>query len=347
MPASVTALQQRPNPVLDTITRSQPPVLFERSQAVLSRLSAALDQPVIAYWHAQNGSVCASDVIALYGIVRRMGAHRRAALFIKSDGGSGEAALRMVNVLRQNVDDLTALVPLECASAATMLALGANRILMGPLGHLSAVDTSLTHDLSPIDRDNDRVRVSQDELARVVRLWQAAKGGSEKNPYEELFGHVHPLVIGAVDRASALSTRICTEILGTHLDDPDRIAAISETLNAEYPSHSYPITLREAARIGLPAEPLSAAANALLFELNETYAEMGQRAFTDYDERNAHDNSITNILEGPGLQIFHQRDKGWHYRAEERRWVSMNDRSGWKKAEWLDGELAVTPFHVR
>ncbi len=81
-------------------------------------------------------------------------------LFIKSDGGSGQAALRMVNLLRRYVKHLTVLAPLECQSAATMLALGADRILMGPLAHLSAVDTSLTHDLSPIDRDNDRVSVS-------------------------------------------------------------------------------------------------------------------------------------------------------------------------------------------
>jgi hypothetical protein len=245
------------------------------------------------------------------------------------------------------VTDLTVLVPLECASAATMLALGANRILMGPLGHLSAVDTSLTHDLSPIDRDNDRVRVSQDELHRVVRLWQAERGTDGTNPYQKLFEHVHPLVIGAVDRASALSTRICAEILGTHLNDPARVAAISDTLNAEYPSHSYPITLREAARIGLPASPLTPDVNDRLLELNEVYSEMGQRANTDYDERNSHDNSITNILEGPGRQIFYQRDKSWHYRAEERRWVALNDRSGWKKAETLEGETQVSVFHVR
>jgi hypothetical protein len=333
--------------MLDTITRQLPPILFERSQAVLGRLAAALGQPVLSYWHSPHGSVCASDVVALYGVLRQLGPCKRAALFIKSDGGSGEASLRMVNVLRQYVEDLTVLVPLECASAATMLALGANRILMGPLGHLSAVDTSLTHDLSPIDRDNDRVRVSQDELHRVVRLWQAERGSDGANPYAKLFEHVHPLVIGAVDRASALSTRICAEILGSHLKDEQRIAAISDTLNAAYPSHSYPITLREAARIGLPASALEGGVNDQLLELNEVYSEMGQRASTDYDERNSHDNSITNILEGPGRQIFYQRDKSWHYRAEERRWVPLNDRSGWKKAETIEGETAVSLFHVR
>ncbi len=57
-----------------------------------------------------------------------------------------------------------ALVPLECASAATMIALGADRILMGPTAYLTAVDTSLNHALSPVDRDNDRVSVSLNEL---------------------------------------------------------------------------------------------------------------------------------------------------------------------------------------
>jgi len=38
----------------------------------------------------------------------------------------------------------------------------------------------------------------------------------------------------------------------------------------------------------------------LLQELNLLYSEMGQRAITDYDEENHHDNEITNILEGKG-----------------------------------------------
>jgi hypothetical protein len=331
----------------DMIPLKKPPVLVARTQAVLARLAASLDQPVITYWNSFDGGICANDVIGLYGIMQNVGHVDRLALFIKSDGGSGEASLRMVNLLRQHVGRLTVLIPLECASAATMLALGADCIMMGPLAHLSAVDTSLTHDLSPIDRDNDRVRVSQDELHRVVRLWQAEEGTATSNPYAPLFGHVHPLVIGAVDRASALSTRICTEILSYHMPDETRAAEISNTLNAGYPSHSYPITLREAVRIGLKAEALPPEANRLLLELNEIYSEMGQRASTDFDERNSHDNSIVNILEGQGLQIFFQRDKDWHYRTEERRWVGLNDRGGWRKAELVDGEAVVSIFHVR
>ena len=72
-------------------------------------------------------------------------------LFIKSDGGNGQASLRLVNLLRQYCNRLVALAPLECASAATMIALGADEIMMGPMAFLTSVDTSLTHDLSPIE----------------------------------------------------------------------------------------------------------------------------------------------------------------------------------------------------
>ena len=228
-----------------------------------------------------------------------------------------------------------------------MLALGADRILMGPLAQLSAVDTSLTHDLSPIDRDNDRVSVSNDELLRVVRLWAEQAKDSTTNPYESLFPYVHPLVIGAVDRSSALSTRICEEILSYHMDDKDRAREISNNLNAGYPSHNYPITLREAKRIGLNVEAMEDEINVLLFELNEVYSEMGQSATTDYDEKNSHDNSIIKLMEANGAMIYYQLDKDWHYRSEERRWVTLNEKSSWRKAELAEGKVAISQLHAR
>jgi hypothetical protein len=324
-----------------------PPVLFERTQAVLGEIMRLRGEPVITYWNSTNGSICGNDVIGLYGILKSLGKVEKLTLFIKSDGGHGESSLRMVNLLRQFTEQLTVMVPLECASAATMLALGADRILMGPLAHLSAVDTSLTHDLSPIDRDNDRVKVSQDELHRVVRLWREQNSQEPENPYHSLFGHVHPLVIGAVDRASALSTRLCVEILSYHLTDRSRAEEISNVLNSGYPSHSYPITLREARRIGLNVEPLDDGLNQMLLELNELYSEMGQQASTDFDEGNSHDASILNILEGPGNQVFFQNDKDWHYRTEERRWVTLNNNSSWRQAEFVDGKVAISVMHIR
>jgi hypothetical protein len=325
----------------------KPPILFRETQAVIARIEKAIDGPFIAYWNSDSGSVCENDVVGLYGLLRKLGRQDHLTLFIKSDGGSGQSALRMVNLLRQFSAELSAVVPLECKSAATMLALGADRILMGPLAHLSAIDTSLTHDLSPLDRDNDRVSVSHDELLRVIKLWRGESKGRDTNPYAALYPHVHPLVVGAVHRASSLSVKLCTEILSYHMSDRRKASQIANRLNAEYPSHGYPITLREAQRIGLKAKSLPGELNELLIELHEVYSVMGQRATTDFDELNQHDHSIVNIIEGNGFQMFFQRDKDWHYRKEERRWVPLNDRSAWYKSEVVRGEVVTSEYHIR
>lgn len=323
-----------------------PPILFEKTQALIARISAEIGAPFVSYWNSTSGSICSNDVLALYSILKRIGPRPKLSLFVRSGGGYGNASLRMVHLLREFTEDLTVLAPLDCESAATMLALGADRIQMGPLAYLTAVDTSLTHELSPLDQTNTRVPVGHDELERLMRVWQAKVGADGAFSYEAIFPFVHPLVIGAVDRASALSERLCAEILSYHVDDAEHAAKISRTLNSEYPSHSYPITIREAAKIGLVVEQMSDTLNAMLLELNEVYSEMGQKATTDFDERNSHDSSILNILECEGLLVFFQNDKDWHYRSEERRWVTLNNNSNWRRVEKVGDDLSVTIFHA-
>src|SRR5512139_290997 len=235
----------------NTAKVKQPPVLFDKTQALISRLNTLLGGTLITYWNNPRGSVCQDDVVALYELLEHIGKQQTIYLFIKSSGGSGQSSLLLVNLLRQYCEQMVAVIPLECASAATMIALGANEIQMGPMAYLTAVDTSLTHSLSPIDRDNDRVSVSLDELTRVVRLWQEQRSDSNENPYLELFKYVHPLVIGAVDRAESLSIMLCKEILSHHIAEENVADQIASALNSKYPSHSYPILYNEAQRIGL------------------------------------------------------------------------------------------------
>jgi hypothetical protein len=324
----------------------QPPVLFGKTQALIGQLAGRLGAPLIAYWNGPRGSVCHSDVVAMYHVLQRLGEHEVIYLFLKSSGGSGQVSLRLVNLLRQHCRRLVALVPLECASAATMVALGADSILMGPTAYLTAVDTSLNHSLSPIDRDNDRVGVSLDELQRVIRLWREQQGEVPENAYKSLFQYVHPLVIGAVDRAESLSIMLCRELLAYHIADAAKAEAIAGALNGKYPSHNYPILLDEAVKIGLAAERMPAEVAALLLQLNALYSEMGQKATTDFDEQRAHSNEIANIWESSGAQVYYQQDKDWFYRSEERRWITLNDNSGWRRIERIGSRLRRGELHV-
>jgi hypothetical protein len=354
-----------------------PPVLFVKTQKIVEAIEAESGATFVSYWNSSSGSVCHNDVLGFYEVLQRLGPRPELVLFIKSDGGTGTASLRIVNLLRQYGRRLRAVLPLECASAATMIALGADEIQMGPLAYLTAVDTSISHDLSPTDVHNNLVAVSQDELLRVVDLWRrsdkasadkasADKGSADKasgadagskdaaepaaaesNPYASLFPYVHPLVIGAVDRSSSLSVMLCTEILRFHMKDDERAAQISAHLNSAYPSHGYPILRQEAQRIGLEVRELEPRLNDMLLDLHELYSEMGQRALTDFDELNYHDNEILNIIECVGMQVYFQTDKDWHYRTEERRWVSLNDKSSWRKVEQVGGRTVRSIVHIR
>lgn len=324
-----------------------PPKLFNETQKLINAISKQLDGDFLAYWTSSNSRIVGDDTISFNEVFKARPNKGTLYLYLKSDGGSGEASLRIVNLLRNYYKKIVALIPLDCASAATMLVLGADLIKMGPLAYLSAIDTSITHDLSPIDKDNDRVSVSQNELSRVINLWTANKQQNDKNPYADIFSHIHPLVIGSVDRATSLSIKLTTEILSYHMLDLKKAQQISKALNSDYPSHSYPITIKEAKKIGLKVEALETTFNNILLELNELYSEMAQLAYTDFDELNYHDNEILKIVEGQNVKMFYQKDKDWHYRSEERRWVPLNDNSSWRKMVKKGNRIEETSFYVR
>ncbi|MGG7072987.1 hypothetical protein U5B43_01835 [Campylobacter sp. 9BO] len=324
---------------------TKPPVLFNQTQMLIKQLEAKLGGPLITYYNSNAGSVCGNDASAMYEILKGKKLDN-AFLYIKSDGGSGIASLKIISTLRNYCKNITALVPANCASAATMMALGANEIFMGPLAYLTPIDTSLKHELSPTTKNNELSSVSMDELSRVIKLWKEQEKDSDLNPYKSLYEYIHPLVFGAVDRASSLSLKICREILRYHIDDESKIKQISEKLNSDYPAHEYPIMLREAEEIGLHVRKMDDELNEMLQELTMLYSEMGQRAFTDYDENSYHDNNIANIIEANGKQIYYQIDKDWFYRPDERRWSVMNDDSSWRKNELIGGKLKNTIYHL-
>ena len=301
--------------------------------------------PVVVYWISTRGSICQSDIAAMARLLDRSARQPKVSLFLKSDGGDPEAALRLVHLLRERFAHITLLAPFVCASAATMVALGANEIHMGPTSFLTAVDSSLKHDLSPVDNSNLLVSVSHDEVVRILRLWKEQKGGG--NPYPEVYKYLHPLVLGALDRSSSLSIRICRELLSYHVKNAAKATRISRALNYDYPSHTYPVTAREARRLGLTIRELDPTVEQLLRELNNSYAEMANPINTDRDPLNYHNDEICNILEVVGHQVFYQIKKDWYYRQEERRWVPMNDKSQWYSCVLRGKRWKPEPFFIR
>src|SRR5512140_939235 len=98
----------------------QPPILFKDTQAIIKQINKMLGGTLVTYFNNPRGSVCHDDVLALYEVLEKIGPQEKIYLFLKSSGGNGQASLRLVNLLRQYSREIIAVIPLECASAATM-----------------------------------------------------------------------------------------------------------------------------------------------------------------------------------------------------------------------------------
>ena len=71
----------------------------------------------------------------------------RIDMIILSGGGYPHPAYQMVNVIRSKCKKLKAVIPLYAKSAATLMALGADEIIMGPQSELGPLDMQMEHPL--------------------------------------------------------------------------------------------------------------------------------------------------------------------------------------------------------
>ena len=70
---------------------------------------------------------------------------RKLDLILHSPGGSAEAAESIVEYLRQRFDHIRVIVPVSAMSAATMIALSADEIVMGQHSQLGAYRPAVHH----------------------------------------------------------------------------------------------------------------------------------------------------------------------------------------------------------
>jgi hypothetical protein len=87
--------------------------------------------------------IVADAVTYLEELLYDLDTDRPLHVLLASPGGDGEVALRMVRAMHLRCTELIVIVPDQAKSAATLLCLGADRILMGPAGDLGPVDPQL------------------------------------------------------------------------------------------------------------------------------------------------------------------------------------------------------------
>lgn len=171
-------------------------------------------------------------------------------IFIISTGGDPIVSLRIDNLLRDRFKNISAMIPYNAYSAATLLALGADDIIMHPYANLGPVDPQLT-----VSRPNQPpMNFAYEDIKKYVEFVKDI-GISDQDlmqkSFELLTKEVGTVPIGVAKRSSQLALSLSEKLLSSHMEDKAKAKSISEMLNTAFYHHGYPLSRTEAKKIGL------------------------------------------------------------------------------------------------
>jgi hypothetical protein len=239
---------------------------FAERNALYQMIEAKRNRPVIAYVTSSRPNAqaqMASDVIQHIAEQVRCVAPEHSAidLLIVSNGGDPTVAWRIVSVLRERFASVGVLLPFSAFSAATLLALGADEVVMHPFANLGPVDMQLTQRRRVTGPDGhptgeiEEVTFGSEDVRHFLEFLRADVGITDQGPLERAFElairDVGAIAVGSAKRGTNLALSMGEKLLGMHMEDKNQAKAIAESFNSAFYHHGYPVGRREAAEAGL------------------------------------------------------------------------------------------------
>lgn len=173
-------------------------------------------------------------------------------LLIYSAGGVIDAPWAIVNLIREYYENLCVIVPYRAHSAATLIALGADSILMGPLGTLSPIDPQLTIKQT---EPSLNVRTGIEDIYGYYLLLKDTlelDSAGKTEALKLLANRIGPEILGQASRIRSEIRIVATNLLKLHMKDEQKIDNIVSGLVEKLHSHQYMVNRREALNLGLP-----------------------------------------------------------------------------------------------
>ena len=219
------------------------------------------------------------DVVDLFvDHLDSMGPVERITLVMETNGGDTMAAWNLVNLIKMFCDEFELLAPANCRSAGTLIALGADSIIMTKQATLGPIDPSIYHELGPAipgAHPDARAAVSVEAVMGYLDAISRLYVNDEHNVQAmlEMAQYVHPLVLGEIFRSRKQIRDLAERLLLSQGADRAIVERIVEFLCSESGSHDYTINRREANDLQLPVEKCPAKLYQIVRDLRASYAE--------------------------------------------------------------------------
>jgi len=213
------------------------------AQQVLKRNSAILQRTALLALIRPEGSINTFDLDQIYEALSKLDpqAYDDIVLFLLSKGGQIEPAYQISKICKAFARGrkFIVVVPREAKSAATLIALGADEIHIGPLGQLGPIDPQIggmpalgvAQSLQSIAALSQQYPGSADMFARYLRLALSVEQ------------------IGYYDRVSASAVQYAERLLGSKDFVAGRASEIANLLVYSYKDHGFVIDNDEAVRV--------------------------------------------------------------------------------------------------
>jgi hypothetical protein len=183
----------------------------------------------------------------------RFGVVQKISLYIYSRGGETLAAWSIANLIRQFCTDFEVIIPSKAHSAATLICLASNRIIMTKQATIGPIDPSINTPLNPKIEGGPPQARSSVSVEAIKGFFELAKnelgiknGRELSNILLKLSDQVHPLVLGQVYRARTQIQMLAKRLIVHQTQDKKKIEKIISFLCSESGSHDYTINRREA-----------------------------------------------------------------------------------------------------
>ena len=239
---------------------------YQERLVLYEEIETLRERPLICYVTSirpQASGQIAADVIP--EIIKQINeiptVNQEVDLLVVSNGGDGITAARIISLLRERFKKVAVLLPYVAYSAATLLALGADEIVMHPFSNLGPVDPQLVITRPGPNGTLERMSYGTEDLRNYFAFVRSEVGISDQaqmaKAFEMLCEAVGPIPIGLAKRSAQLSLALGEKLLNLHMKDSSQAKAITETLSRSYHHHGYPLGRSEAKNIGLPVAATS------------------------------------------------------------------------------------------
>jgi hypothetical protein len=221
-----------------------------RRSRVITYLTSDRQGPV-------NARVAMDMIPVINKQLQAIGKTENIDLFLYSAGGDTMVPWRLVSMIREYCDKFSVLVPYKSHSAATMIALGADEVVMSNLSELSPIDPSTANVFNPSDPKNpqNKIPISVEDVMAYFDLAKNKFGIKNDEELSQIFGkfiesnpQIHPLALGNVNRTHNLIRILAKRLLKSHKTPmrEEEIEKIVDYFTEKLYSHQYFIGRKEA-----------------------------------------------------------------------------------------------------